>query len=97
MSEKPQANTEPEGDGFFRLSETDKTFQLRWRSGSLTYQDFKLLSEGGIAKLYSALDENLSKLESVFSSLIESYPTILIQRSSEDSHLNPTLLLNFLA
>ena len=56
-----QAQAGPEGDGFFRLSETDKTFELRWRSGSLKYQDFKLLSEGGIAKLYSAFDENLRR------------------------------------
>ena len=52
---------EPGGDGFFRLAETDKTFDLRWRSGSLKYRDFKLLSEGGIAKLYSVFDENLRR------------------------------------
>ena len=61
MSDDTQAQAGPEGDGFFRLSETDKTFELRWRSGSLKYQDFKLLSEGGIAKLYSAFDENLRR------------------------------------
>jgi hypothetical protein len=33
-------------------------------------------------------------LESVLSSLRKSYPTILIQRSSEDHHLNPTVLPN---
>jgi len=33
-------------------------------------------------------------LESVFSSLKKFYPTILIQRSSEDSHFNPTVLHN---
>jgi len=51
----------PEVDGFFRLAETDQRFDLRWRSGSLKYRDFKLLSEGGIAKLYSAFDENLRR------------------------------------
>ena len=61
MSDDTRAQAGPDGDGFFRLSETDKTFELRWRSGSLKYQDFKLLSEGGIAKLYSAFDENLRR------------------------------------
>ena len=60
MSETPNPTDEPSGepggDGFFRLAETDKTFDLRWRSGSLKYRDFKLLSEGVIAKLYSVFD-----------------------------------------
>ena len=60
MSENKEAS-EPAGDGFFRLAETDQRFDLRWRSGSLKYRDFKLLSEGGIAKLYSAFDENLRR------------------------------------
>ena len=37
---------------------------------------------------------NKTKLESVFSLLRESYPTIPIQRSSEDLHINPTILPN---
>ena len=65
MNETPNPTDEPSGqpggDGFFRLAETDKTFDLRWRSGSLKYRDFKLLSEGGIAKLYSVFDENLRR------------------------------------
>ena len=60
MSENKEVS-EPAGDGFFRLAETDQRFDLRWRSGSLKYRDFKLLSEGGIAKLYSAFDENLRR------------------------------------
>ena len=60
MSTDSKAST-PEVDGFFRLAETDQRFDLRWRSGSLKYRDFKLLSEGGIAKLYSAFDENLRR------------------------------------
>jgi len=47
--------------GFFRLSETDKTLALHWKSGSLKYRDFKLLREGGIAKLYSCFDDNLGR------------------------------------
>ena len=47
--------------GFFRLSETDKTFSLHWKSGSLKYKNFELLREGGIAKLYSCFDENLGR------------------------------------
>lgn len=49
------------GNGFFRLSETDKTLALHWRSGSLKYRDFELLREGGIAKLYCCFDENLGR------------------------------------
>jgi serine/threonine-protein kinase len=60
VSTDSKAST-PEVDGFFRLAETDQRFDLRWRSGSLKYRDFKLLSEGGIAKLYSAFDENLRR------------------------------------
>ena len=47
--------------GFFRLSETDKTLALHWKSGSLKYRDFELLREGGIAKLYSCFDDNLGR------------------------------------
>jgi serine/threonine protein kinase len=49
------------GTGFFRLSETDKTLALHWKSGSLKYRDFELLREGGIAKLYSCFDDNLGR------------------------------------
>jgi len=49
------------GTGFFRLSETDKTLDLHWKSGSLKYRDFELLREGGIAKLYSCFDDNLGR------------------------------------
>ncbi|MDC0144720.1 hypothetical protein OAK45_09360, partial [Verrucomicrobia bacterium] len=34
-------------------------------------------------------------MKSALSSLRESYPTILIQRSSEDHHFNPTVLSNY--
>jgi len=60
VSDHPKVSA-PEADGFFRLAETDRKFGLHWRSGSLKYKDFKLLSEGGIAKLYSAFDENLRR------------------------------------
>ena len=61
MSDDQEALFATPGDGFFRLAETDQKFDLRWRSGSLKYQDFKLLSEGGVAKLYTAFDENLRR------------------------------------
>lgn len=48
-------------NGFFRLSETDKTLALHWKSGSLKYRDFEILREGGVAKLYSCFDENLGR------------------------------------
>jgi len=47
--------------GFFRLSETDKTLALHWKSGSLKYSDFRLMAEGGTAKLYTCFDENLRR------------------------------------
>jgi len=61
VSDDQEALFATPGDGFFRLAETDQKFDLRWRSGSLKYQDFKLLSEGGVAKLYTAFDENLRR------------------------------------
>ena len=61
MSDDQEALFATPGDGFFRLAETDQKFDLRWRSGSLKYQAFKLLSEGGVAKLYTAFDENLRR------------------------------------
>ena len=61
MSESAKESNEPVDSGFFRLSETDQAFELHWRSGSLKYRDFKLLSTGGIAKLYSVFDENLRR------------------------------------
>ena len=48
-------------EGFFRLSETDKTLALHWKSGSLKYSDFRLMAEGGTAKLYTCFDENLRR------------------------------------
>ena len=53
-------STELEG-GYFRLSETDRTLDLHWKSGSLKYNDFKLMAEGGTAKLYTCFDENLRR------------------------------------
>ena len=52
---------DPEAGGFFRLSQTDKSLSLHWKSGSLKYRDFELLREGGVAKLYSCFDENLRR------------------------------------
>ena len=48
-------------EGFFLLSETDKTLSLHWKSGSLISSDFRLLAEGGTAKLYTCFDENLRR------------------------------------
>ena len=48
-------------EGFFLLSETDKTLSLHWKSGSLKYSDFRLMAEGGTAKLYTCFDENLRR------------------------------------
>ena len=47
--------------GYFRLSETDRTLDLHWKSGSLKYSEFKLMTEGGTAKLYTCFDENLRR------------------------------------
>ena len=61
LGQKSNTKKTDVGTGFFRLSETDKTLGLHWKSGSLKYRDFELLSEGGIAKLYSCFDENLGR------------------------------------
>lgn len=61
MTHNSDPNPPSSGNGFFRLSETDKTLALHWRSGSLKYRDFELLREGGIAKLYCCFDENLGR------------------------------------
>lgn len=53
-------STELDG-GHFRLSETDRTLDLHWKSGSLKYSDFKPMTEGGTAKLYTCFDENLRR------------------------------------
>ena len=34
-----------------RLADTDSVFPVHWKSGSLKYTDFKLMAEGGTAKL----------------------------------------------
>ena len=61
MAHNPDTKSSSLGTGFFRLSETDKTLALHWKSGSLKYRDFELLREGGIAKLYSCFDDNLGR------------------------------------
>ncbi len=61
MAHNPDIESSSLGTGFFRLSETDKTLALHWKSGSLKYRDFALLREGGIAKLYSCFDDNLGR------------------------------------
>ena len=61
MADNSTSSVPEPGDGFFRLAETDQKFGLHWRSGSLKYRDFKLMNEGGIAKLYLAFDENLRR------------------------------------
>jgi hypothetical protein len=43
---------------------------------------------------YTPPPPNLSKLESALSSLRKSYPTILIQKNSEDLYLNLTVFPN---
>jgi len=58
--------------GFFRLDETDRELALHWKSGSLKYSQFKLLKEGGAAKLYSCLDRNLRR-RVVYKTLKESH------------------------
>jgi len=49
-------------DTFFRLRDTDGVFPKQWRSGSLKYDDFEPLTEGGTAKLLTCLDENLRRV-----------------------------------
>ncbi len=44
-----------------RLADTDSVFPLHWKSGSLKYADFKLMAEGGTAKLFTCRDVNLHR------------------------------------
>ena len=44
-----------------RLADTDSVFPLHWKSGSLKYADFKLMTEGGTAKLFTCRDVNLHR------------------------------------
>ena len=41
--------------------ETDLNLPTAWKSGSLKYDDLKLMAEGGTAKLYLTTDQNLSR------------------------------------
>ena len=61
MADKSTSSAPEPGDGFFRLAETDQKFALHWKSGSLKYTNFKPMTEGGTAKLYSCFDENLRR------------------------------------
>jgi eukaryotic-like serine/threonine-protein kinase len=44
-----------------RLADTDSVFPVHWKSGSLKYTDFKLMAEGGTAKLFTCRDVNLHR------------------------------------
>ena len=44
-----------------RLADTDSVFPVNWKSGSLKYADFKLMTEGGTAKLFICRDINLHR------------------------------------
>jgi len=44
-----------------RLADTDDVFPVHWKSGSLKYSDFKLMAEGGTAKLFTCRDVNLHR------------------------------------
>ena len=43
------------------LADTDSVFPVHWKSGSLKYADFKLMAEGGTAKLFICRDINLHR------------------------------------
>ncbi len=48
-------------DTTLHLSDTDGNFPVHWKSGSLKYTDFKLMAEGGTAKLFTCRDINLHR------------------------------------
>ncbi|MDP6892818.1 MAG: serine/threonine-protein kinase [Verrucomicrobiota bacterium] len=48
-------------DTSLHLDDTDGDFPVHWKSGSLKYADFKLMAEGGTAKLFTCRDINLHR------------------------------------
>ena len=49
-------------DTSLHLDDTDGDFPVHWKSGSLKYADFKLMAEGGTAKLFTCRDINLHRV-----------------------------------
>ena len=52
-SQKDPNDTSALHDTSLHLADTDGDFPVHWKSGSLKYSDFKLMTEGGTAKLVS--------------------------------------------
>jgi serine/threonine protein kinase len=52
---------EPKVSSVFKSDNADSTLPRSWKSGSLKYDELKLLTEGGTAKLYTTLDLNLQR------------------------------------
>ncbi len=48
-------------DTSLHIDDTDGDFPVYWKSGSLKYADFKLMAEGGTAKLFTCRDINLHR------------------------------------
>ena len=62
MGDEPKAGDEAGLDEPSLLrADTDSVFPLHWKSGSLKYTDFKLMAEGGTAKLFTCRDVNLHR------------------------------------
>ena len=52
---------EPKISSVFKSDNADSILPRSWKSGSLKYDELKLLTEGGTAKLYTTLDLNLQR------------------------------------
>ena len=60
-SQKDPNDTSALHDTSLHLADTDGDFPVHWKSGSLKYSDFKLMTEGGTAKLFLCRDINLHR------------------------------------
>ena len=64
MGDKENSNQDGEAalyETSLRRAETDSIFPMHWKSGSLKYTDYRLIAEGGTAKLFTCRDVNLHR------------------------------------
>jgi len=57
-----EPETQPAGRPAIKIDETDAPMPRQWLSGSLKYDDFMPLTEGGTAELQTCIDKNLHRI-----------------------------------